>query len=57
MNESDLPHADDETVIVPNLLDALLINGKEGKLICFNVALTFPGKFLNNSPNNVPINL
>ena len=57
MNESNLPHADDEIVIAPNLLDALLINGREGKLICFNVGLTFPGKFLNNSPNNVPINL
>ena len=45
MDENDLLHAHDETGIVPSFLNALLINGKHGKLICFNVALTLSGKF------------
>ena len=44
MDENDLSHAHDETGIVPIILNALLINGKQGKLICFNVALTLSGK-------------
>ena len=45
MDKNDLSHAHDETGIVPSILNALLIKGKQGKLICFNVALTLSGKF------------
>ena len=48
MDENDLSHAQDEAGIVPSIFNALLINGKQGKLIYFNVALTsskFVGKF------------
>ena len=31
--------------IVPSTLNALLTNGKQGKLICCNVALTLSSKF------------
>ena len=39
IDENDLSHAHDETGIVPSILNALLINRKQGKLICFTVAL------------------
>ena len=45
IDENDLSHAHDETGIVSSILNALLIKGKQGKLICFNVALTLSGKF------------
>ena len=45
MDENDLSHAHDETGIAPSILNALLIKGKQGKLISFNVALTLSGKF------------
>ena len=45
MDENDLSHAHDETGIAPSILNALLITGKQRKLICFNVALTLLGKF------------
>ena len=45
MDENDLSRARDETVIVPKILNTLLINGKQEKLICFNIALTLSGKF------------
>ena len=46
MDENDLSHVHDEIVIVPrSILNALLMNEKQGKLICFNVALTLSGKF------------
>ena len=45
MDENDLSHPHDETGIVPSNLNALLINGKQEKLICFNVALTLSSKF------------
>ena len=45
MDENDLSHAHDEAGIVPSILNALLINGKQRKLICFNVALTLLRKF------------
>ena len=45
MDENDLSRARDKTVIVPNILNALLINGKQEKLICFNITLTLSGKF------------
>ena len=44
MDENDLSHAHGETGIVPSILNALLINGKQGKLICFNVFLALSGK-------------
>ena len=40
VDESDLTYAHDKTAIVPNIFNALLINGKQGQLVCFNVALT-----------------
>ena len=45
IDENDLPHAHDETGIVINILNAFLIKGKQGKPICFNVALTLSGRF------------
>ena len=45
IDENDLLHAHDETGIAPSILNALLIKGKQGKLIYFKVALTLPGKF------------
>ena len=45
MDENDHSHALDETGIGLSILNALLKNGKQGKLICFNVALTLSGKF------------
>ena len=45
MDENDLPHAYDKTGIVSSILNYVLINGKQRKLICFNVALTLSGKF------------
>ena len=45
IDENDLSHAHDETGTVPSILNALLIKGKQGTLICFNVALTLSGKF------------
>ena len=45
IDENDLSHAHDETGIVPSILNVLLIKGKQGKLIYFNVALTLSGKF------------
>ena len=45
IDENDLSRAHHETDIVPSILNALLIKGKQGKLICFNVALTLSGKF------------
>ena len=44
MDENDLSHAPDETSIIPSIRNTLLINGKLGKLICFNVTLTLSGK-------------
>ena len=45
MDENDLSHAHDETGIVPSILNALLIKGKQVKLIWFNVTQTLSGKF------------
>ena len=45
MDENDLSHAHDETGIVPSILNALLIKGKQAKLIWFNVTQTLSGKF------------
>ena len=45
IDENDLSHAHDETGIVPSILNALLITGRQGKLICFDVALTLSGRF------------
>ena len=40
MDGNDFSHKHDETGIAPSFLSALLINGKQEKLISFNVALT-----------------
>ena len=45
IDENDLSHKHDETGIVPSILNALLITGKQGKLICLSVTLTLSGKF------------
>ena len=45
MDKNDFSHAHDETGIVPSILNTLLINRKQGKLICLNVALTLSSKF------------
>ena len=45
IDENDLSHAHDETGIVPSILNALLIKGKQVKLICFNVTQALSGKF------------
>ena len=45
MDGNDLSHPHDETGIVPNILNVLLINGKQRKLICCNVALILTSKF------------
>ena len=44
-DENGLSHAQDETGIVPSILNALLIKGTQEKLICFNIARTLSGKF------------
>ena len=57
MDENDLSYAHDETGIVPNILNAILINGKQGKLICFNKHSPCQANSRNNFPNAVFINL
>ena len=53
MDENGLSHAQDETGIVPSILNALLIKGIQGKLICFNIK----ANLLKNSNNNVTTDL
>ena len=50
MDENYLSHGHDETGIVPGILNAFLINRKQGKLIFFNVALTLCSKFAEQFP-------
>ena len=57
IEENDLSYAHDETGIAPSVINALLTKGKQGKPICFNVALTCQANLLNNFHNDVPINL
>ena len=59
MDEKDLSHVQDETDIVPGILNVLLINGKQGKLKNFALMCRqhCQANLLNNSPNDAPIDL
>ena len=57
MDENDLSHAHDETGIDPNILNALLINEKQGKLNYFNVALKLSSKFVEKFYQYIPIKM
>ena len=45
IDENVLSHAHDVKTTVLNILNGLLINGKQGKPVCFDVALTLSGKY------------